>query len=249
MDAVVMCGGFGKRLRPLTYYFQKCMMPVGSNMKPILDYVIKTLKFHGFYDMILVIGHKGDQIRSYFGDGHELDMNIIYHEINPKTSGLVNSFSEVASLKHMIDSQSFLLYMGDILTNINLNDMRSTHIEYGKLGKPRLTLACGFDYSSSYAFANTTGVKVTEFTQMIDKRPNIGIMMMDRSYMKKHFTKVVGYRTSFTDIIEKSIINGDNVFAYPSPDIGDFLWYDVGSVSRYEFLTPEIVDKYMEFVL
>jgi len=44
---VILCGGEGKRLRPLTYYFQKAMIPVGSQQKPLLEYIVRLMKFHG----------------------------------------------------------------------------------------------------------------------------------------------------------------------------------------------------------
>ena len=64
--ALILCGGPGKRLRPITYYFQKTMIPVGLRQRPLLEYVIRLLRYHGIKDMILLVNYKYEQIQNYF---------------------------------------------------------------------------------------------------------------------------------------------------------------------------------------
>ncbi|MCK5410276.1 MAG: hypothetical protein KAJ30_08420, partial [Candidatus Heimdallarchaeota archaeon] len=59
--AVLFCGGEGKRMRPLTYYMQKVMMPIGTDQIPILEYVIKHFKKHNVLDIILLVNYKKEQ--------------------------------------------------------------------------------------------------------------------------------------------------------------------------------------------
>ena len=66
--AVLFCGGEGKRMRPLTYYMQKVMMPIGTDQIPILEYVIKHFKKHNVSDIILLVNYKKEQIQGYFGN-------------------------------------------------------------------------------------------------------------------------------------------------------------------------------------
>ena len=70
--AAVLCGGEGTRLRPLSNYFQKTMIPIGSKRKPLLEYVIRLLAHNGIHDVTLLTGYRSDEIEEYFGDGRPL---------------------------------------------------------------------------------------------------------------------------------------------------------------------------------
>ena len=80
---VVLAGGEGKRLRPLTYYFQKCMIPVGSCQKPLLEYILVHLRKHGIVDAKMLVGYKHEQIVNYFDDGSRFGVRIRYYIDEP----------------------------------------------------------------------------------------------------------------------------------------------------------------------
>ena len=84
---VVLAGGEGRRLRPITYYFQKCMIPVGNHQKPLLEYILRLLKMHGIVDLKMLVGYKHEQIVNYFGDGGRLGVNIEYFLDEPSIGG------------------------------------------------------------------------------------------------------------------------------------------------------------------
>ena len=69
VKGVVLCGGEGARLRPLTYYFQKTLLPVGSAQRPVLEYMLRLLRHHGISDVVLLVGYKHEQVMNYFGQG------------------------------------------------------------------------------------------------------------------------------------------------------------------------------------
>ncbi len=69
IKGIVLAGGEGTRFRPLTYYFQKCMIPVGDEQKPILDYILRLFKYHGIKKTVLLVGYKHQQIENYFDHG------------------------------------------------------------------------------------------------------------------------------------------------------------------------------------
>ena len=64
MKAIILCAGFGKRMRPFTDKFQKVMLPLHG--KPLLEYIIEGLKYAGFKELILVVGYLKEQIIQYF---------------------------------------------------------------------------------------------------------------------------------------------------------------------------------------
>ncbi|MGB9134140.1 MAG: sugar phosphate nucleotidyltransferase, partial [Candidatus Bathyarchaeia archaeon] len=76
--AIVLCGGEGTRLRPITHYLQKTMIPIGHLQKPLLEYIIRLLKFHGLSDITLLVNYKAEQIQNYFGDGARFDVKVSY---------------------------------------------------------------------------------------------------------------------------------------------------------------------------
>jgi mannose-1-phosphate guanylyltransferase len=51
-----MAGGLGTRFKPLTEYFQKCMIPIGETQKPILEYIVRLYGYHGVTDLVLLVG-------------------------------------------------------------------------------------------------------------------------------------------------------------------------------------------------
>ena len=74
MKAIILAGGEGKRLRPLTYAIPKPLLPVGE--KPVLEILIENLKKQGFDELIISVGYKSWLIKSYFSDGNKWNINI-----------------------------------------------------------------------------------------------------------------------------------------------------------------------------
>jgi len=104
MQAVILAGGLGTRLRPLTHKVPKPMVPILG--RPFLWYQLSSLKKQGFKNIVFLIGYLGEQIRDYFQDGSCLDLNIQYsREDKPLGTG--------GALKHasnLLDKEFFLLY-------------------------------------------------------------------------------------------------------------------------------------------
>ena len=67
--AAILCGGRGERLKPLTDYFQKVMIPIGPKKLPLLAYIIALVRHHGIDRVTLLTGYRSEDIRRYFGDG------------------------------------------------------------------------------------------------------------------------------------------------------------------------------------
>ena len=78
MKAVILCAGYGKRLRPYTNTYQKTMIPIHG--KPLLEYIINGIKDVGIKDFIIVVGYFKDQIIDYFKNGANWGINIEYIE-------------------------------------------------------------------------------------------------------------------------------------------------------------------------
>lgn len=119
--AVVLAGGLGKRLRPLTEETPKVLLPVAG--KPILEWQILWLKFHGFQDIILCVGYLWEKIKEKIQNGAKLGVNIIYVvEREPLGTGGALKNAE----RELEDSDRFIVINGDILTNLDLGKFHAS---------------------------------------------------------------------------------------------------------------------------
>jgi mannose-1-phosphate guanylyltransferase / phosphomannomutase len=124
MKAVVMAGGEGTRLRPLTSNQPKPMVPVVG--KPCMEHIVELLRGHGINDVIVTVAFLPQAIRSYFGDGESLGVNIEYSvEESPLgTAGSVRLASEKLA-------DTFVVISGDALTDVNLQKLVDFHRKQG----------------------------------------------------------------------------------------------------------------------
>ncbi len=118
MKAVILAGGLGERLKPLTLEKPKPLLPV--NGKPIVEYCLENLKKCGVKDVILSIGYKSEMIQDYFGDGSKWGMNIEYN-IEKELLGTGGAVKYIAE-KFGLD-EKFLLVWGDNVANIDFSKM------------------------------------------------------------------------------------------------------------------------------
>ena len=124
MKAVVMAGGEGTRLRPLTSNQPKPMVPIVG--KPCMEHILELLRTHGFGDVVVTLAFMPQAIRSYFGDGDSLGLDIEYsvEELPLGTAGSVR----LASGK--LD-ETFLVISGDALCDVDLGSLVERHREVG----------------------------------------------------------------------------------------------------------------------
>jgi mannose-1-phosphate guanylyltransferase/phosphomannomutase len=122
MKAVIMAGGEGTRLRPLTSNAPKPMMPLVN--RPMMEHSVNLLKQHGFDDIVVTVAFMANHIRTYFGDGSEFGVRMVYAtEEHPLgTAGSVrNAMDEL--------DERFLVISGDVLTDIDLSSIVAFHDE------------------------------------------------------------------------------------------------------------------------
>jgi mannose-1-phosphate guanylyltransferase/phosphomannomutase len=122
VKAVIMAGGEGTRLRPLTSNIPKPMMPLAN--KPMMEHVVHLLRRHGFTDIVVTLAFLPQAIRTYFGDGSEFGVRMRYasEEMPLGTAGSVrNAMAEL--------DEAFLVISGDVLTDIDLTALVDYHRE------------------------------------------------------------------------------------------------------------------------
>jgi|SRR5579859_536785 len=112
--AVILVGGLGARLRPLTFSIPKPLLPVGE--KPILQLIIEQLREAGISELILATGYQSELIQAFCGDGAKLGVRISYVK-EPMALGTAGPLSLVKG--HFRENEFFLLMNGDILTQLD----------------------------------------------------------------------------------------------------------------------------------
>jgi mannose-1-phosphate guanylyltransferase/phosphomannomutase len=120
MKAVILAGGEGTRLRPLTSNQPKPMMPIAN--VPMMEHIVKLLARHGFDDIVVTVAFMANHIRNYFGDGSEFGVRMRYatEEAPLGTAGSVrNAMDEL--------DETFLVISGDVLTDIDLGAVVAQH--------------------------------------------------------------------------------------------------------------------------
>lgn len=128
MKAIIMAGGEGTRLRPLTVHRPKPLVPVGG--KPIMQHILELLKRHGFKEAVATVHYLADEIEGYFGNGEEFGIALKYsvEDVPLGTAGSVRKAAETFNL-----NETLIILSGDALTDIELSKAIAFHRDRGAL--------------------------------------------------------------------------------------------------------------------
>lgn len=242
IKAAVLCGGLGKRLRPLTYYFQKTMIPIGRRQKPLLEYIIRSLKYHGIRDIVLLVGYKYEQIMNYFEDGRRFGVKLEYIIDEPGLTGTGGALLNAYRKGVFEDVENILVYYGDILTPLDLKDL----IEYHMARGADVTIAVSSKYQVSVGVVESDDngrVYSVEEKPWIPIKAVIGILVVRKKTLPvlDNLNRIRGMRNIdiMGDFIPELIKENYKVYAY----IYDGVWYDVGTTERYEKLDNNMIER------
>lgn len=128
MQIVVLAGGLGTRLRPLTDHMPKSLIPV--NGRPFLEYQLDLFKRNGIRDIVLCVGHLGEQIREYFGDGSRFGVDIRYSEERERLLGTAGA---IRKAERFLAEEFFLTY-GDSYLLLDYQAVMDYFRRHDKLG-------------------------------------------------------------------------------------------------------------------
>lgn len=245
VKALILCGGPGTRLRPITYYFQKALIPIGVRQKPLLEYVVRLLKYHNVDDVAFLVDYKAEQIFNYFDDGARFGVKISYVRDVPKFKGtagsVLNAFKQgIANLE-----DTLLVYYGDIVTTMNLTKLLGYH--ESKKSVATVALASGFTVRVGLADVDEDG-KILGFVEkpQLEKPVSVGIMVLEGKTLtdiEKLFPKRRGVDL-MKDLVPRLVKSGNPVYGF----LSNAFWYDVGSTEAYEKLDHNFVEKSLSFL-
>jgi len=124
--AVILAGGLGTRLRPLTNDIPKPLLPIQG--KPLIEHIIQNLKSHGIKEIVLSVGYRSEQIKNYFGDGSNFKVKISYC-IEEQPLGTGGAIKE--STKYL--DEPFFLVWGDNLMDIDYKKLYHSYLQHNTL--------------------------------------------------------------------------------------------------------------------
>lgn len=211
---LIMAGGFGKRLMPLTKDKPKPMLKV--NNMPILEIILNNFKKEGFKDIYISVGYKKEIIMDYFKDGSEFGLNINYlKEEKPLGTGGCLFF-----LKEKI-KKPLLVSNGDILTKVNYKSLIDSHIKTGSD-----VSICGVSHQYQFPFGvikeKGNGQIMIDEKPVISRIANAGIYVLNNEvykYLEYEYRDI-------TDIVIGS--KKVNIFTLYED------WLDVGSLDNFK---------------
>jgi dTDP-glucose pyrophosphorylase/predicted transcriptional regulator len=210
---LIMAGGFGKRMLPLTEHLPKPMLKVGE--KPILEHIILNAKAQGFKNFLISLYYLGDLITNYFGDGSDLEVSIEYiHEKEPLgTAGALSIIDPAPELP-------FIVTNGDIIADINYANLLHFH----ESNQSEATMAIKkYELQNPYGVVNTKGLQIISFEEkpVQTSYVNAGIYALNPSALKYLKKNTPCDMPNFFEILKN---NNYLTAAYPIHET----WADVG---------------------
>lgn len=225
VDAVIMAGGEGRRLRPLTDKLPKPLLPVGD--KPIIEHNIDRLCKYGIENVYITLKYLGDQIEAYFRNGKEkaLSINFITEE---KALGTIGACSLITDFKH----EYVLVMNSDLLTDINFEDF---FIEFLNSAADMAVATIPYTVNVPYAVLETHDNMVLNFKEKPTYTfyANAGIYLFKREIISR-----LRYNSFFnaTDLMDDLIREKGKILSYPL--LG--YWLDIGKHEDYKKAQEDI---------
>ncbi|APQ17355.1 nucleotidyltransferase family protein [Maribacter hydrothermalis] len=219
VDAVIMAGGKGTRLRPLTENTPKPLLKVGD--KPIMEHNLDRLALYGIDDFWISVKYLGEQIEDYFGDGNNKSINLRY-VWEDKPLGTIGAVSTINNFTH----DYVLLTNSDLLTNL---DYEHFFLDFKKTDADLAVVTIPYQVNIPYAVLETSNGHVVNFKEKptYTYYSNGGIYLIKKSALD-YLPKDDFFNA--TDLMEKLIEEGKKVVSYPLSGY----WLDIGKHEDFE---------------
>jgi len=218
MIAVVMAGGLGSRMRPLTYTIPKPLLPIGE--RPILEIILSQMRRAGFSKVFVTTGYQAELVKSYFGNGSRFGIQLEYtHE-----SEMLGTAGALFLLKDRI-REPFLLMNCDILTRLDLRKLYDHHIENSAVMTVGATC---YEVQVPYGVLEVRQGVV----RSIAEKPRTSHLIVAGIYVMNPEVLEIekSGKTDIPEVIEILIAQGKKVTVCEIKE----QWIDVGKLSDYE---------------
>jgi mannose-1-phosphate guanylyltransferase/phosphomannomutase len=238
MKAVIMAGGSGTRLRPLTSHLPKPMVPVAN--KPMAEHIVSLLRKHSIKDIIFTLFYLPQAIEDYFGDGSDFGVNIRYSREHGKplgTAGCVKAVSDELD-------QTFLVISGDCLTDIDLQKAIAFHKE--KKSKATIVLKRVENPLEYGVVITDNDSRIQRFvekpgpSEIFSDTVNTGIYILEPEVM---LYVILGKEQDFSnDLFPLLMLRNEPIYGY----VADGYWCDIGNLQVYRQAHQDVLEQKVE---
>ncbi len=233
MKAVIMAGGFGTRLKPLTNNLPKPMVPVAN--KPMMQHIVELLKKHGLTHIISLLFYQPEKIRDYFKDGSAFGVEMNYNLSN-------DDYGTAGSVKNadwFLDDR-FLVISGDVLTDFDLSEAIRFHEEKKSLATLVLTRVTN-PLPFGVVITNESGqverfLEKPTWGQVFSDTVNTGIYILEREVLD-----YIPEKTDFDfskNLFPLLLAEGKPIYGY----IAKGYWQDVGDLKQYQMTQLDVLE-------
>ncbi len=221
MKAIILAGGRGKRLRPITDKIPKPLIPI--NNKPLIERTINYLKKYGITEIIISSGYKSNLIEKFLKKKKNFGCNIIFSiEKTPLGTG-----GAVRKALRFVDDESFVVLNGDIVTNINLKKI---------LKKPN-TIAAN-ELKTKFGTMDIRNNKILKFNE---KKDVSNVWMNPGIYhLSKNIEKIIPKKGSLEGIVFPKMAKNKTLETIKFKNV---LWFSIDSHKDIEECSKEIKSK------
>ena len=232
MQAVILAGGKGTRLKPFTTCIPKPLVPIDD--MPILEYVIRQLKYYGFKDIVIAVNHLAELIMAFIGDGKRWGLNIRY-SLEEEPLGTAGPLSIIDGLE-----DDFLVMNGDLLTTLNYRNFYEFH-------KTQKSIASVATYEKivniDLGVLKVENGEICDYIEKPEYRFTVsaGINMFNKRALESIPAKT---RFDIPDLMKVFLKKGEKINCFKE----DYYWLDIGRVSDYETAVEIIVNRKKEFL-
>lgn len=225
MHAVILAGGKGTRLRPYTTSLPKPLVPIGDEYS-ILEIVLEQLAHHGFTDVTLAIGHLGELIRAYVGDGSRWGLQVDY----ATEEAPLGTIGPLLSLLDRLP-EHFLVMNGDVLTDLNFAALLNQHAESGC---PLTVATHRRSVKIDFGVLGVEGTCIREFTEKptLHYTVSMGVYGLSRRTLQPY---PVGLPFGFDELVLDLLSRQTPPASY----LFDGYWLDIGRPDDYDRANEE----------
>jgi mannose-1-phosphate guanylyltransferase / phosphomannomutase len=240
MKGVILAGGRGTRLLPLTHDIPKPMLPLLG--KPVMEYSIELLKKYDITTIAVMIHHHGEKIRSYFGDGSKWGVELTYFEDSPP----LGTAGSIKAAEHFLD-EPFVVISGDTLTNIRLLN----GIQFHQQSNALLTIFMKKEMNPTDFGVITTNqngeiihyIEKPLRQEIISYMVNTGVYIVEPTVLQE--IKPNCFMDFSHHIIPILLERKRRVYGYVTMDY----WIDIGTFRRYKRAKRDLVSKKMKLLV
>jgi mannose-1-phosphate guanylyltransferase / phosphomannomutase len=226
LKGVIMAGGFGTRLKPLTINRPKPMVPVAN--RPIMEHIVSLLRRHGITDLVSILYFQPEHITSYFGDGSKFGVNMQYvtAEADYGTAGAVRNASD------LLGDDRVIVISGDVLTDFDLGVAIAAHEQRGAEATIALTsvenpLAFGIVILDEATGRIERFLEKPTWGEVFSDTINTGIYILEPGALQRVPPKT---NVDFSkDLFPQMLREGAGLYGH----VADGYWRDIGNIDEY----------------